>query len=152
MKTMSTAAAAATGAALALALAGCTTIENARARIVKAPARCPDQTVDIYFEPQSAEVTPEGRAVIAAAANGAQGCAVRRVEVLGLADAAGAPEANLELSKRRAQSVTAALAGAGLPPAEFRVTAGGQAGSVTAGGQAAPLRRRVDVVLHLSPR
>jgi outer membrane protein OmpA-like peptidoglycan-associated protein len=139
-------------ATLILALGGCTTLQNARDRIVRAPPRCPDQTVQIYFEADSAEVTDEGRAVIAQAASEAKSCVVKNVEVLGLADAAGAPDANLELSKKRAQSVTAALAASGLPAAEFRVAAAGQAGSTTAEGRAAPLRRRADVVLHLSTK
>lgn len=136
----------------ATALAGCTTIEATRDRIVQAPPRCEDQTVQIYFEPDSAEVTAEGRAVIAQASGVARSCAVKRVDVLGLADAAGAPEANLELSKRRAQSVTAVLANAGLPDAEFQVAALGQAGAVSPDGAAQPLRRRVDVVLRLQPK
>lgn len=150
MKIMTTSVVAA--ATLATALGGCTTIKNARDRIVRAPVRCEDQTVQIYFEPGAADVTDEGRAVIRAAAANASGCAVGSVEVLGLADAAGSPGANLELSKKRAQSVTAALAAAGLPAAEFQVAAAGQSGSVTANGQAAPLRRRADVVLHLKAK
>lgn len=136
--------------ALALSLAACTTLQKTRDSIVKPTATCVDQTVQIYFEPQSAELTREGKAVINAAANAARGCKVASVEVLGLADAAGAADASLEISKRRAQSVTAALASAGLPAAEFRVAAAGQAGSVTAGGETRPLRRRADIVLHLS--
>jgi peptidoglycan-associated lipoprotein len=147
--TKATATAATLGLCAALGLGGCTTVKDMRARIVRTPSTCVDQTVAIYFEPQSAQVTPEGRAVINAAAKMAQGCTVRSVEVLGLADAAGAPSANLELSKRRAQSVTAALTTAGLPDAQY-VTAAGQAGATTAGGQSAPLRRRADVVIHLA--
>lgn len=131
-------------------LSGCSTMEQARARIVRAPARCVDQTVQIYFEADSAEVTKESKAVITAAARGLKSCRVAGVDVLGLADATGDPQANLELSKRRAQSVSQALAVAGLPAAEFMVSAAGQAGAVTKDGQA-PLRRRTDVVLHLAP-
>jgi len=135
-------------AAALVALAGCTT---ARPKAyVTAPARCADQVVQIYFEPQVAEITPEGRAVIAAAASQARGCKVTAVDVTGLADAVGAPDANLELSKRRAQSVAAALASAGLPPATFNLAAAGEQGAVTADGKARPLRRRVDVALRLS--
>lgn len=142
----------ATIGALGLALAACSTVQSARDKLVRAPSRCVDQTVQVYFEPDSAEVTNEGRAVIKAAADGARGCQVTAVEVLGLADAVGAPDANLDLSKRRAQSVTAALAGAGLPAAEFKVAAAGQTGAMTADGKAAPLRRRADVTLRLSDR
>ena len=139
-------------AVAAVGLGGCATVHTARDRIVQAPAACEDRSVQIYFEADSAEVTSEGRAVISEAAAAARSCAVGSVEVLGLADAAGAPGANMDLSKRRAQSVTAALAAAGLPAAEFRIAAAGQAGATTAAGQTAPLRRRADVVLHLKPR
>lgn len=137
-------------AVLSVSLAGCATVRSARDHLVRAPARCVDQTVQIYFEPQSAEVTDEGRAVLRAAAAQARPCKVTGVEVVGLADATGAPDANLELSKRRAQSVTAALTAAGLPAADFKVAAGGAAGATTADGKSQPLRRRADVVLHLS--
>jgi outer membrane protein OmpA-like peptidoglycan-associated protein len=77
---------------------------------------------------------------------------VTGVEVLGLADAVGGDTAsNLQLSKDRARAVTAALESSGLPAAEFKVTAAGQSGATTAGGQAQPLRRRVDVVIHVAP-
>lgn len=135
---------------LSLALGGCATLQKARDRIVRPTPRCVDQTAQIYFEAQSAEITKEGRAVIVQAAAAAKGCVVRDVEVLGLADAAGDPNANLELSKQRAQSVTAALAAAGLPAAEVRMSAAGQAGASAAEGRSTPMRRRADVVLHLT--
>lgn len=131
---------------------GCTTVQNVRSRLVKAPPRCVDQTVQVYFAPDQAELTPEGRLVISQAAQGARSCRVTAVEVVGLADAAGAPGANLELSRKRAQSVAQALAANGLPTAEFKVAAAGQAGAVTADGAAAPLRRRAEVTLRLSAR
>jgi len=138
-------------AAAAMALSGCATVQSARARLVKAPPRCEDQTVQVYFSPDQAELTPEGRMVISQAAANARGCKVTGVDVLGLADSAGGAGPNLDLSRRRAQSVGAALAANGLPAAEFKIAAAGQAGAVTAGGQAAPLRRRADVTLHLAP-
>lgn len=76
---------------LALVASGCASIKSARDRIVRAPARCADETVQIYFEPESAEVTKEGRAVLMAAAAQSRPCKVASVDVLGLADAAGAP-------------------------------------------------------------
>ena len=136
-------------AVLVLGLSACATVKSARDRIVRAPVRCTDQTVQIYFEPDSAEVTKDGRAVLQAAAGQAKGCKVASVSVLGLADAAGAPAANLELSKRRADAVAKALAATGLPAAEFDTAAAGQAGAVTASGDTRPLRRRADVTLKL---
>jgi len=131
-------------------LAGCSSIPMGRDRIVRAAPRCVDQTVQIYFEPGAAEVTKEGRAVLAAAAAQSRRCKVVSVEVLGLSDASGGADANLELSKRRAQSVTAALTAVGLPAGEFKVAAAGQAGATTTDGKTQPLRRRADVVLHLA--
>jgi outer membrane protein OmpA-like peptidoglycan-associated protein len=137
---------------MVLALGGCATRLVGRDRIVKAAPSCVDQTVQIYFEPESAEVTKEGRAVLRAAAAQSKPCKVASVDVLGLSDSTGGAGPNLDLSKRRAQSVTAALTSVGLPAGEFKVAAAGQAGATTADGAAKPLRRRADVVLHLSPR
>lgn len=135
----------------ALTLAGCATARSARDRIVKAPPPCEDIAVQIYFEPDMAEVTREGRQVIAQAASQAKACRIDRVLVLGLADAAGDPAANLALSKKRAAAVTQALAATGLPAAEFDMAAAGQSGA-TAAGAAVPVRRRADVKLELSPK
>jgi outer membrane protein OmpA-like peptidoglycan-associated protein len=140
-----------TVAVLAMSLGACTTTQTSHNQVVRPVATCDTQTVQIYFEPFSADVTPESAAVMKAAAHSAAGCKVASIEVLGLADSVGAPDANLELSKRRAQAVTAALSADGLPNADFKVSAAGQAGAVTKGGQDRPLRRRVDVVMHLSP-
>lgn len=134
----------------AVGLAGCSTMTGGRERLVKAAPRCADQTVQIYFEQDSSDVTKEGRAVLAAAAAQSKACKVSSVDVLGLADNVGAADANLDLSKRRAQAVTAALASVGLPAGEFKITAVGEAGATTADGRARPLRRRADIVLHLS--
>jgi peptidoglycan-associated lipoprotein len=139
-----------TGLALAVGLSGCTTMRNARDRLVRAPKVCQDMTLPVYFEPNEAEITRDGRRVISASAAQAKGCSVDSVRVLGLADAAGDPQANLELSKRRAASVADAIAKAGLPAAEFEVAAAGQAGAVNKDGQAAPVRRRADITLKLS--
>jgi outer membrane protein OmpA-like peptidoglycan-associated protein len=75
---------------------------------------------------------------------------VDAVKVIGLADAAGDPAANLELSKQRAASVASAIMKAGLPAAEFELAAAGQAGAVSESGAVAPVRRRADVTLKLS--
>ena len=140
---------------VALALIGlsaCAGGPTARDRIVKRTPTCLDQTAQIYFEAFSADVTKEGRAVLSATARDRQYCRVTGVDILGLADAVGGDSAsNLELSKQRAQAVTAALQASGLPAGEFKVSAAGQAGATTARGQAQPLRRRVDVVIHVAP-
>lgn len=143
----------ATVALLALDLGACATVRSARERIVRAPPRCADQTVQVYFEQFSAEIPKDGRNVITAAAQAARPCRVTGVDVLGLADSVGGDAgSNLELSKKRARAVTEALTASSLPDAKFQVAAAGEAGSVTPAGAAAPMRRRVDIVLHLAPR
>lgn len=139
-----------TGVVALVGLSACTTVRNARDRIVRAPPACQDVSIPIYFEADAAELTPEGRRVISLQAAEARRCKVERVVVVGLADAAGDPAANLELSKARAASVTNALMQAGLPPAEFDLTAAGQAGSVTADGKLQPVRRRADITLKFA--
>ena len=136
---------------LVLTLGACSSLPTGRDRIVRAQPHCADQTVQIYFEPSSAEVTKEGRAVLTAAAAQSRPCKVTSVDVLGLADNVGGDSAaNLELSKRRAQSVTNTLTAIGLPAADFKLNAAGDAGATTAHAESKPLRRRADVVLHLS--
>jgi outer membrane protein OmpA-like peptidoglycan-associated protein len=138
--------------AAAAVVSGCAEERGGRAALVRAPESCVDQTVQVYFEPRSAELTHEGRLVIDTAAQGVRACKVTAVEVLGLADAVGAPAASLELSHRRADAVSQALKAAGLPAAQFQVAAIGQAGAITPEGEATPLRRRVDVTLHVAGR
>jgi outer membrane protein OmpA-like peptidoglycan-associated protein len=136
------------GLTLAAALGGCSTTQGSQ--VVRTPNRCVDQTVQVYFEPLSSDLTPEGASVIRAAATSVHGCRISAIDVLGLADAVGAPDANLELSQKRARSVSQALAAAGLPTADMHVTAAGDAGALTASGKSKPLRRRVDVTLHVA--
>ena len=139
-----------TAVALAAGLAGGATVPRGRDAVVRAPTACQDVTIPIYFEPDVAMVTPEGRRVIASQAAQSKRCRIDGVTILGLADAAGDPAANLELSKARAASVSEALVKAGLPAAELDLAAVGQAGSVTADGKVRPVRRRADVTLKLS--
>jgi len=136
------------GLALTVGLGGCASV-GMRRSLVRAEPTCQDVTVPIYFEPNQADLTREGRRVIAMAAADTRGCAVQAVRVLGLADAAGDPAANQALSQRRAASVTAALMQAKLPQAEFALAAAGEAGATNAAGQVQPVRRRADVVLKL---
>jgi outer membrane protein OmpA-like peptidoglycan-associated protein len=94
-------------------------------------------------------VTQEADRLISAARDQARGCHVTGIVVVGLADAPGSPDANLELSRRRANAVTAALHRRWFPNAEFREGAVGAAGASTAAGADRPLRRRADVSIHL---
>lgn len=146
---MKTAATMAGMLSLAVVVSGCQTVRDARARLVREPKACRDMTIPVYFEPNVAQLTVEGRRVISAAARQARPCRVEAVRVLGLADAAGPADANLDLSRRRADAVAQAILAAGLPAATFEVDAAGQAGAVAADGSVAPVRRRADITLKL---
>jgi len=113
-----------------------------------AEPRCVDTSVQIYFGEESAQVPRAGQRVISKAVEASKGCAVAAVNVVGLADYRGAPDANLALSRRRAEAVAQALSKAGLPEPQFRVRADGESGALTSAGQVEPLHRRADVYIR----
>jgi outer membrane protein OmpA-like peptidoglycan-associated protein len=134
-----------------LALAACETFHAHKAGpLIATPSSCADIAFPIYFEPGSAAVTREAEQRITAASQQAAGCKVTGVDIVGLADAVGAPGANLALSERRADAVTHALTRHGFGAGPVRVAAAGAADSSTAGGEARPLRRRADVTIRLA--
>ncbi|ENZ82359.1 MULTISPECIES: OmpA family protein [Caulobacter] len=139
-----------------LALGGCATSQGPWRHIAKpvaaAPSPCAGFKSSIYFDQASASLTPEARLVLANARDQARGCVVRSVRVIGLADAKGSADASLELSRKRAETVSAALAQNGFGKVDFDLDAVGDAGAVTASGAAAPLRRRADILFDLAPR
>jgi peptidoglycan-associated lipoprotein len=138
--------------AMGAGLAGCANAPWPRSRAqIETPATlCEDVQVQIYFDRDSALVTREGRSILASARNLARGCDVKAVTVLGLADALGAPGANLDLSRRRGDAVRKALIKAGFKAVALDVQAGGDTGATTAGGVAKPLRRRADITIDLA--
>lgn len=137
---------------IGLTLAGCASAPwpGSRAAIEAAPMSCADFQVSIYFERDNDAVTREARSVLTSAKAMSKGCVVEKARVVGLADAVGASDINLELSKRRAQSVTQALAKAGFAQVEIDQMAVGDAGATSQAGAAAPLRRRADIFFDLS--
>ncbi len=134
--------------AAALGLQGCSSVSalETRARLISNPA-CTDVFFPIYFANGSSELSKAAASVVANAGKHIDGCALDQVEVIGLADYVGTPEANLDLSRRRARAVAQALIHAGLPAPVFHINALGEAGAVTKDGPA-PVRRRADVFIH----
>jgi len=134
-----------------LALSACQTPRAHYAGPLIAPAtNCSDIAFPIYFEPDSAAVTPAAEELIVSAHDRASGCRVLSIDVLGLADAAGAPGANLILSQRRAEAVSRALRRHGFAGVTVNQGAAGAINAVTASGAERPLRRRSDVSIHLT--
>lgn len=136
----------------ALAAAGCAETPWSRGPLVAEPSACAPQKFDVYFREGEARLTDPALHAIGLTATQLQGCDIRKVEVIGLADATGRPEANLDLSERRALAVTEALAAAGWPTPVFSLVAAGQSGSVAAGGAVEPMRRRTEVLVDAAPR
>ena len=132
-------------------LGGCETgsKQTAKVPLIQAPTSCVDFNFRIYFEPKSDAITPQAAKLIDLAQHRAVGCNVTGVVVVGLADAAGSPTTSLELSKHRADAVTDALSKRGFTNVEFKIAALGQTGATTEEGDAKPVRRRVDVSVHL---
>ena len=123
---------------------------KSRSQIVETAPACEDFAVQIYFETESAALTNEARSVLKSAEALAKGCKVASVRVIGLADAkGGGPDSNLALSKKRADTVTRALAKSGFSNVNLEVGAAGDAGATTSSGEARPLRRRADIKFDL---
>ena len=113
-------------AGVALVLAGCALTPGVRDRseVVAEPTVCAPQRFEVYFRDSEARLT----------------------------DARGAPNANLDLSARRAQAVAEALEAAGWPSPVFSLIVAGESGSVTASGASEPMRRRTEVLVDAAPR
>lgn len=138
-------------AGLALGLSACAGGFPNRDTLVTRPDACATQRFDIYFSENADTLTDSARTAIALTATQLQGCRIRSVKVLGLADATGTVADNQALSERRAVVVAEALSAAGWPAPAFELTAAGDAGAMPAPGVEEPLRRRTEVVVEASP-
>jgi len=140
---------------LGAVLAGCSGgmgMFGDREALVATPSACTSHRFEVYFAEGEARLTPAAREAIGMTATQLQGCDIRKVQVLGLADASGGSSANLTLSERRARAVAEALQGAGWPAPAFDVEAIGDEGAVTAEGTQEPMRRRTEVLVEAAPR
>lgn len=145
-------------AAFALSLAGCANapkLKNPFQREVVAAViapTCQDMSLPIYFDVGSTELTAPAAQALRESAALTRECSVREVLVLGLADADGSVNRNMELSRKRAERVAAALTAEGLPAPAFDLEAAGEAGAVTPDGAPEVLRRRAEVVIRLGQK
>jgi len=103
----------------------------------------------VFFDWNSASVTPEAAAIINEAAKAARQMAVTRIELTGHADRSGAPAYNQTLSEKRGAAVRNALVHLGIPAADITVIGKGEASPLvpTADGVREPQNRRVEIVL-----
>ncbi|MBN8553082.1 MAG: OmpA family protein [Caulobacterales bacterium] len=132
-------------------LAGCSSLGfGNRSDLVVDPTYCRHTTVPIYFEEGQAGLSGPARTLIRDGAAALRGCAIDRVQLVGLASATGDAQANLRLSQRRAETVARALAEAGLRAPDVELEAEGEAGA-RAAGISDPVRRRVEVIIEARP-
>jgi OOP family OmpA-OmpF porin len=142
-------------AAIVLSLAACkpTTPPPAAAAPPPPPPAAappaPARQFVVYFEFDKSNLTPEGARVVqdAAAAYKATGSA--KVAITGFTDAAGTQQYNLGLSKRRADTVRAALVRNGVPDGAIAEAWRGKENLAvpTPDGVREPRNRRVEIVL-----
>ena len=138
--------------AVGLTAAGCNLAPTmSRSDIVAEPSACQAKRFEVYFTEGEARLTDVARQAIGLTATQLQACRIDKVQVIGLADASGAANANQSLSERRAIAVAEALRAAGWPAPAFDVGGVGAEGATTAGVNE-PMRRRTEVLVEASPR
>lgn len=135
------------GLAVVVALSGCSDFKRPLSKLTAAPARCENMRFPIYFQADSDALTVPAQQAIKLTAERARPCSTRMVQVLGLADATGNADQNLDLSRRRAAVVAKALTDEGFPAPKFEVEAAGDTGARSDNGTNDPLRRRTEVVV-----
>ena len=102
----------------------------------------------VFFDFDSAVLTPEARAIVRQAANDARNGSTTRIMVTGHADKSGTNAYNLALSERRAEAVRNLLVESGVTPSDISVAAKGETEPLvpTADGVREPQNRRVEIV------
>jgi outer membrane protein OmpA-like peptidoglycan-associated protein len=115
-----------------------------------APAPPPQtRQFTVYFEFDKSALTPEGSKVVSDAAAYYKQTGSVRVAITGYTDLAGTQQYNLGLSKRRADTVRAALGKAGVPDSAIAESWRGKENPAvpTPDGVREPRNRRVEIVI-----
>jgi outer membrane protein OmpA-like peptidoglycan-associated protein len=110
---------------------------------------CRDGSIDIYFNQWEYELNSFSREVLTKAQGSLAGCKIEHVRIVGLADATGDEQANIEVSEKRTQSIAEALVAGGWSRSQFELVAVGERGAVVNGVEA-PMRRRANISVKAS--
>ena len=113
------------------------------------PVNCRDGSIDIYFNQWEYELNSFSREVLTKAQGSLAGCKIEHVRIVGLADATGDEQANLEVSHKRTQTIADALEAGGWSRSQFELVAIGDRGAVVNGVEA-PMRRRANISVKAS--
>lgn len=118
------------------------------AQPVPAPPPAP-LTYIVYFNLNSAALTPQGHDVVAAAAAAFQQNGRTQIKLTGYTDTSGASRYNLALSRARAETVRRTLIALGVPEADIGVAWEGEADPrvPTPNGVREPQNRRVEILI-----
>jgi len=113
------------------------------------PPPAPPKQFVVYFEFDKSNLTPEGAKVVSDAAAAFQAGGSAKVAVAGYTDLAGTQQYNVGLSKRRADTVHAALVKAGVPDGAIAESWHGKENPAvpTPDGVREPRNRRVEIAL-----
>ncbi|HVM80073.1 MAG TPA: OmpA family protein [Stellaceae bacterium] len=113
------------------------------------PLQPPSKLFLVFFEFDSSSLTADGARVVEDAAGAFRAGGGARLMVTGYTDLAGSQQYNLDLSKRRAETVRAALVRDGVPAAAISVAWRGKQDPrvPTADGVREPRNRRVEIVM-----
>lgn len=114
-----------------------------------APLASQGRAFRVFFEFDKASLTHEGARVVRDAAETYRRSGAARIDVTGYTDLSGTPQYDVELSKRRADAVRAALVAQGVPAASIGESWRGKQSPLvsTADGVREPQNRRVEIVL-----
>ena len=112
------------------------------------PTPPPPPVYLVFFDWNSALLSPSGRGVIGLAAQAYRAGAPATVQVTGYTDTSGSSGHNERLSIRRARAVAAALGQGGVPPSAMVVTGRGENDLrvPTPQGVREPQNRRVEII------
>jgi len=135
--------------AIAFAVAACDQSPQA-ASPAPPPAPPPTKYWLVFFDLNSATITPKGADTVAEAATIAKAMPNSRVTVSGYTDTDGSPGYNMVLSLRRANAVKAALVGNGVSPTAITVSGRGEEGLLVATPDNVKMEsnRRVQIVIQ----
>ena len=113
----------------------------------------PPRNYVVFFGWDSAELTPEARSVVQAAAQSARESRITRIELTGHADRSGSDAYNMGLSQRRADAVKTELTRLGVGAGQIGTAARGESQPLvpTADGVREPQNRRVQIVFPGGP-
>ena len=113
------------------------------------PGSCRDGSIDIYFNQWEYELNSFSREVLTRAQGSLAGCRIEHVRIVGLADATGDEQANIEVSEKRTRSIADALEAGGWSRSQFELIAVGERGAIVNGVEA-PMRRRANISVKAS--